>query len=422
MVRSSRVLCQGAIALAVILPAAYYILKEIQIAGTMGFPLDDSWIHLVFARNITMGDFFSYNPHQHAAGSTSPLWTVILAAGYLVTHSAVLMPKIFGILLNIGIGFVVFQFALYEGMKEFSACMTAILVVTATRLVWASVSGMEVSLYVLLATSSLYCWLRYNKSESWKKYLGVILAAAAATARPELILLPFFFLLHQIFSYKKPRTKGAKNSAIIKTIPSLNFNELMKQGIVFLGCITPFFLLNLSLSGHLYPLTYTAKTAGVGIGTLIDKGATDAIITRIYSSLWVANTNAFKWVWAQDNFTFAITCIILFVVYIVSWARKGIRTTIESAIILFGIVLFLYAPIRYIITGLPNFGQFGRYAAFLTPALVLFGAFGIYSLSHSMELKDARIGIISFAVVQIVCLMFFIMRRDFLGRGISCLR
>jgi hypothetical protein len=68
-----------AVALAAVVPLTLFLLRERQIAGSAGFPLDDSWIHLHFARNIAEGAGFSYNPGVPVAGSTAPLWTLLLA-------------------------------------------------------------------------------------------------------------------------------------------------------------------------------------------------------------------------------------------------------------------------------------------------------------------------------------------------------
>src|SRR5438046_9867472 len=62
-----------------------FLLRQWQIAGTWGFssfPLDDSWIHLHFARNLAEGHGFAYNPGVPVAGSTAPLWTLVLAGAF----------------------------------------------------------------------------------------------------------------------------------------------------------------------------------------------------------------------------------------------------------------------------------------------------------------------------------------------------
>jgi len=49
----------------------------------IGFPLDDSWIHQTYARNLVeYGDWF-FIPGVSSAGSTSPFWTLLLTPGHI---------------------------------------------------------------------------------------------------------------------------------------------------------------------------------------------------------------------------------------------------------------------------------------------------------------------------------------------------
>ena len=68
------------VAVAACLPLVLFALTERRLAGVAGFPLDDSWIHLHFARNIAEGAGFSYNPGVPVAGSTASFATMLLAA------------------------------------------------------------------------------------------------------------------------------------------------------------------------------------------------------------------------------------------------------------------------------------------------------------------------------------------------------
>ena len=62
-----------------------YLLVEIYLlSGRLGFPLDDSWIHLVFARNLAQGEGLSFNPGELVPGSTAPLWTALLSLMFLL--------------------------------------------------------------------------------------------------------------------------------------------------------------------------------------------------------------------------------------------------------------------------------------------------------------------------------------------------
>ena len=82
---------------AVALAVAVLLVRERLIAGAAGFPLDDSWIHLHFARNLAEGAGFAYNPGVPVAGSTAPLWTLVLAAGARIAGASLMTAKTIGV-------------------------------------------------------------------------------------------------------------------------------------------------------------------------------------------------------------------------------------------------------------------------------------------------------------------------------------
>src|SRR5205085_872211 len=93
-----------AVVAAAVVPLTLFLLRERSIAGAAGFPLDDSWIHLHFARNLAEGAGFSYNPGVPVAGSTAPLWTLLLAAGVLVAGPSLALAKFVGIAATLAAG------------------------------------------------------------------------------------------------------------------------------------------------------------------------------------------------------------------------------------------------------------------------------------------------------------------------------
>lgn len=70
------------ILLALALASAILYLVSSALYYRTGFPLDDAWIHQTYARNLAWRGEWAFVPGQPSGGSTSPLWTMLLAIGY----------------------------------------------------------------------------------------------------------------------------------------------------------------------------------------------------------------------------------------------------------------------------------------------------------------------------------------------------
>ena len=85
------------VAAGALVPLLLFLAAERRVAGESGFPLDDSWIHLHFARNLAEGRGFAYNPGVPVAGSTAPLWTLLLGLAFRLAGPSVLLVKVLGV-------------------------------------------------------------------------------------------------------------------------------------------------------------------------------------------------------------------------------------------------------------------------------------------------------------------------------------
>src|SRR5687768_397605 len=82
-----------------LLPCLGYLGAELYLLdGRLGLPLDDSFIHLQFARNLAAGDGLAYNPGERVTGSTAPLWTALLSLGFLLPGEPLAWAKVTGVL------------------------------------------------------------------------------------------------------------------------------------------------------------------------------------------------------------------------------------------------------------------------------------------------------------------------------------
>jgi hypothetical protein len=153
-----------------------------------GFPLDDAWIHAVYARSVAQGEGLSYNPGVPATGETSPLWAIVLSVAHLGEASvgrAVLVSKLLGFLLH-----ALTAAGIYVALRDAGrrwALSAALLVLLSPQLVAASISGMEVPLATLAAVGFVLAL------QSQRRGLYVLCGALGPLARPEVGL--FVFLL-----------------------------------------------------------------------------------------------------------------------------------------------------------------------------------------------------------------------------------
>jgi len=71
------------IAITALIAVLFYLLMSASIFR-IGFPLDDTWIHLTYARNFAEHGEWAFRLGEHSAGSTAPLWTFLLGIGFIL--------------------------------------------------------------------------------------------------------------------------------------------------------------------------------------------------------------------------------------------------------------------------------------------------------------------------------------------------
>ena len=163
-----------------LLAAAAFLVALVRVSG---FFTDDSYIHLVFARNLSRGLGYCFNPGEPVYGFTSPLWVLLLAAGHAVVADWVGLSRGLGILFTLLAVGSTFRLARAAGGGPAAALAAAVaLAFHAWFLRW-SLSGMETSLAAALVAAGLECSLM--RRGIW----GPVLLALAALARPEALLL-----------------------------------------------------------------------------------------------------------------------------------------------------------------------------------------------------------------------------------------
>lgn len=141
----------------------------------LGFPLDDSWIHQTYARNLARHGEWAFYPGQPSTASTSPLYTLLLAIGYLLRLPHLAWTYTLGALTLAAAGWVNARLAprLFPHVPNVGL-WTGLMTVCAWHLIWAAASGMETMLFALLVL--VVIGLVWREQDA--------LRAAASGARP----------------------------------------------------------------------------------------------------------------------------------------------------------------------------------------------------------------------------------------------
>jgi hypothetical protein len=225
----------------------YYLNFALAQNGGFGFPLDDPWIHLTFAKNLVDYHSFSYFKNEMAtAGSSSPIYTILLAAGFIISNNEMVISYVFGIAFLILSGFAFYRLSSYEfGKENFYALIFTGIFILDKWMNFISVSGMETTMFIFIIIGAAYFY-RQRKVVPFAVFLGLIM-----WGRPDGLTfigaLALDYLLARYF---------AKTD---KSITLFNKNELIKIGIISGAILILYFIMNLVLSGSIMPNTYTAK-------------------------------------------------------------------------------------------------------------------------------------------------------------------
>ncbi len=237
----------SAIALLTIAIPVYFIINMVQANGTNSFPLDDPWIHLTFARNLAKYFSFSYYHNEMVtAGSTSPIYTFLLAAGYFISQNEFVLSWIPGILFFTLSAFYLYKLSSNDFPKEnlFAIAATSFFVLD-KWMNFISVSGMETTMFIFILIATAYFYRKRNVIP-FAVFLGLIL-----WTRPDGVAFIAALFIDYLISFK-----FAKKD---KSITLFTKQQVIKI-LIISGAITLlYFLLNLSLSGTLLPNTYNAK-------------------------------------------------------------------------------------------------------------------------------------------------------------------
>lgn len=219
----------------------YFVFATRAANGAFGFPLDDAWIHLSFARTFaTTGRFADFAGGPITSGSTSPLFTLLEAVAWLFTHHEYWIGYglgIVGFLFAVGL---IFRLLIGEHPGElWPATLGALALATQPKIVGIAVSGMETTTAIALL---LFAAMEVRRRR-WKT-VGVA-AGLLLWTRPDTLIFSACLALHLV--YEAVVDKPADRAKVPQAL--LTFGPLAALYFAFNG----------ALSGTLFPNSLFAK-------------------------------------------------------------------------------------------------------------------------------------------------------------------
>jgi hypothetical protein len=240
---STRIWMLVGLALVVSFAAGAYLFASSRVLK-IGFPLDDAWIHQTYARNLGMRGEWAFIPGQPSAGSTAPLWSLLLAVGYMLRIPYLVWTYLLGGLSLLGLalcGEALLRSYIPAWRSVFP--LAALFLIGEWHMTWAAVSGMETLLAGMLILLVLWVVSR-AQGRAW--LAAGLLIGVSIWVRPDGITLlgPAAFTL--LLTEENLR-KHLKNFA------------WLAGG--FLLLFLPYLIFNLAVQGSLWPNTFYAKQA-----------------------------------------------------------------------------------------------------------------------------------------------------------------
>ncbi len=157
--------------------------------GHFMLPLDDSYIHLQYARMLAEGHPYVYSPGTApSGGATSPAWVALLSPAFLLGAKGVVgavWSYVLSTLIFMGSALAV-RALVARLASPVEGLFAAALLILNGHLVWNFLSGMETGLFTLLILTALLCASRWRDGGSlpWRR-VGYVALALLPLARPE---------------------------------------------------------------------------------------------------------------------------------------------------------------------------------------------------------------------------------------------
>lgn len=328
---------------------------EHALVGEWGFPLDDAFIHTTVARNVAQGHGWAFNAGENAQPSSGPLWTLLVALGFVPFGASVWVPKVLGALCFMGCVWMAGRLARQLTDDDATGAVAALLTAACAPLVWHGLSGMETPLAALLVTASVDAFYRWTTGR--RRVFWAVFAALAVAARAEA------FVLFPLLAWEKARaTAGFAPGGWRRAL-----GVPLGVGAVLL---LPYFLLNITHTGSLFPTTFAAKAGSTGLLHALKAFDLSEILVSLtlYPYVWAVFAIAF---FARVNFG------LLALAPLGAWVlARGTRRAWAPGLLLVALPLLRGIAAPHQTPPIHN----GRYVGAVVPLFLVCAAVGLVAL------------------------------------------
>lgn len=228
--------------------------------------IDDAFITFRYSRNIVEGQGFVYNPGSHVLGTTTPLFTVLMAAisgivrgqdfpWYAITVSA---------LADAGIAALLFLLARHLTGNRWMGALLGVLWAVAPRSVTFAVGGMETSVNILWMVAAFWVYIVRGHS-AW---VGVLAALGILTRIDAVIWIGPLFAFQLVESLRAERGKP-----LIRRLP-------WRTWLAFGVTLLPWLIFSMAYFGSPFPRSLSAK----GIAYIMPPNSALALFIQQYAT------------------------------------------------------------------------------------------------------------------------------------------
>ncbi|MFA5135579.1 MAG: hypothetical protein WC505_07395 [Patescibacteria group bacterium] len=176
--------------------------------GKLIYAIDDPYIHMAIAKNLTAHGVWGPTPHEFASASSSIIWTLLIAASFLLCGANELSPFVFAFLSAAALLVVAYRILKRYGAPQYIAGSILLALIFITPVPLLIFSGMEHLLHATLTILLVFCAapMLSGKQSDWtpsqKRNLLIAAALAVGVRYESLVLIGMLSLLFVI--KKKP--------------------------------------------------------------------------------------------------------------------------------------------------------------------------------------------------------------------------